>query len=65
MQNGYISYDCTITGLDALMAIQAASGLLTLNDFQKSLVDVNKDGRITSVDALRVLQFATGLILDQ
>jgi len=56
----------TVTSQDALMALQAASAMITLTDKQKLNADVNFSiggaGLVNSVDALRILQRAANLI---
>jgi len=59
---GDINFDGSVTAVDALMALQAATGKISLTDLQKSAADVNKDGSVTAVDALLILQYATGKI---
>jgi len=59
---GDVNNDGNISPVDALMALQATSGELTLTDSQKNVADVNKDGVISSADALDILQYASGKI---
>ena len=59
---GDINGDNKITTVDALQALQAASGRRTLSDIEKAAADVNGDGKITTVDALKILQYASGRI---
>ena len=59
---GDISGDGKVTTVDALMALQAASGRKILNNIQVYEADVNNDGKVTTVDALKILQFASGRI---
>ena len=48
-----------IMASDALLALQAATGKLELNQTQKAAADVNGDGEVGSDDALLILQYAT------
>jgi len=59
---GDVNGDRRITTVDALMALQKASGRITLTDLQKFTADVNKDGMVTTVDALIILQYVSGRI---
>ena len=59
---GDLNGDTNITATDALIALQAASGRITLTDAQKAVADVTGDGKVTAVDALKILQFASGRI---
>jgi hypothetical protein len=59
---GDLNNDGKITAVDALMALQAASGKITLTLTQKTAADVSKDGLVTAVDALKILQYASGKI---
>ena len=60
---GDISADNNITSVDALQALQAASGRRTLTDIEKAAAEVTGDGKVTAVDALKILQFASGRII--
>ncbi|MGI6264096.1 MAG: sialate O-acetylesterase [Acutalibacteraceae bacterium] len=51
-----------ITAADALMALQAATGKITLTDAQAAAADVDGQSGVTAADALLILQFATGKI---
>ena len=62
IKKGDINGDGNVTAVDALQALQAASGRITLTDAQKEAADVTGDGKVTAVDALRILQFASGRI---
>ena len=59
---GDVSGDFKINSQDALMILQHAVEVITLDDATKILADVSKDGRINSSDALMVLQYSVGLI---
>jgi len=59
---GDVNSDATITSVDALMALQIASGHLMSTTYTSLAADVDKSGAVTAVDALRVLQFASGRI---
>jgi hypothetical protein len=48
--------------MDALKALQAASGRIVLTDPEKISAEVSGDGNITTVDALKILQYASGRI---
>lgn len=61
-QLGDLNNDSKVNSSDALLVLQAATGIVNLTQEQKSFADVNKDGKINSNDALRILQFATNLI---
>lgn len=51
----------TVTAEDALLALQAATGKILLNDAQKLAANVDDDekGDVTANDALLILQYAT------
>ena len=57
---GDVNSDGRINSNDALLVLQASTGLLTLSDNQKKLAEVTNDGKVNSSDALKILQFATG-----
>jgi peptidoglycan hydrolase-like protein with peptidoglycan-binding domain len=59
---GDVNHDGNITSIDALMALQAASGRITLTNLQKNAADVNIDGSVTTIDALKILQYSSGRI---
>jgi hypothetical protein len=59
---GDVNEDGKIAAVDALMALQAASGRIILTDTQQYAADVNNDGKITTIDALKILQFISGRI---
>ena len=56
---GDVSGDGEITAADALLALQAATGKLSLNEAEEKAADVNGQPGVTSADALLILQFAT------
>ncbi|MGI6264942.1 MAG: glycoside hydrolase family 3 C-terminal domain-containing protein [Acutalibacteraceae bacterium] len=51
-----------VTAADALMALQAATGKITLTAAQTAAADVDGNGSVTAADALMILQYATGKI---
>lgn len=59
---GDVNGDGTITSIDALMTLQAASGKITLEPSREFAADINISTSITSIDALMVLQCASGKI---
>lgn len=48
-----------ITAADALLALQAATNKITLNDHQRKAADVDGKEGVTAADALLILQMAT------
>ena len=48
-----------VTAADALMALQAATQKITLDEDQEFLADVNGDGEVAADDALLILQYST------
>lgn len=48
-----------VTASDALMALQAATGKITLTEEQQAAADVNGDESVAAGDALLILQYAT------
>lgn len=60
--SGDVSGDFKINSQDALMILQHAVGVITLDASAKILADVSKDNKINSSDALMVLQYSVGLI---
>ncbi len=48
-----------VSASDALLALQAATGKVTLDDTQTSAADVDGNGTVTASDALLILQYAT------
>lgn len=61
-QKGDINSDGQINSNDALLVLQASTGIISLSASQKSVADVNGSGKIDSSDALLILQYATGII---
>ena len=59
---GDVNSDGRINSNDALLVLQAATGLTQFSANQKSLADVASDGKVNSSDALKILQYATGKI---
>ena len=57
---GDLNLDGYINSSDALMLLQHATGIKTLNATQKKYADVTADGKVNSSDALCILQKATG-----
>ncbi|MGI6264937.1 MAG: dockerin type I repeat-containing protein [Acutalibacteraceae bacterium] len=51
-----------VTAADALMALQAATGKITLTADQTAAADVDGQDSVTAADALMILQYATGKI---
>ena len=60
---GDVNKDGSVTSADALMALQAATGKITLIDGQPQAANVDGEGNVTSADALMILQHATQKIL--
>lgn len=60
---GDVDGNKAITASDALLALQAATGKLTLDDQQAAAADVDALGDVTTMDALMILQHATGKII--
>lgn len=58
---GDLDGDKVANAKDALMIVQAAVGLITLNDDQKAAADFNNDGKVNSDDALAIVKAALGL----
>lgn len=56
---GDVDASGTITVVDALMALQAAAGRITLTDAQKQVASVDARPGVTAYDALLILQRAT------
>ena len=56
---GDVSGDSEITAADALLALQAATGKLSLNEAEEKAADVDSQPGVTAADALLILQFAT------
>lgn len=58
---GDVNADGKISSLDALMALQAACGIVILDKSQSTRADTNCDGKVNASDALSILQISTGL----
>lgn len=56
---GDLDGDGHVTAADALMALQAATNKITLDEKQKVAADVDGKDGVTATDALLILQFAT------
>lgn len=56
---GDVNGDGSITTLDALLTLHAASGKKTLCEDEALAADIDKNGKITTVDALQILQRVT------
>lgn len=56
---GDVNGDGKITAMDALLALQGATGKINLTDEQKAAANVNGDEEVTAEDALVLLQYAT------
>lgn len=56
---GDVNGDGDVTAADALMALQASTGKITLNDIQTEAANVDGQNDITANDALLILQFST------
>lgn len=56
---GDVDGDGTVSASDALMALQVATGKVTLSDHACKAAEVDAMGDITASDALMILQFAT------
>jgi len=61
---GDVNGNGNVNVVDALMTLQASSGITTLNELQQFAVDVNKDGKVSVIDALKILQYSSGLITE-
>ncbi|MBQ8784160.1 MAG: hypothetical protein IJZ57_10380 [Clostridia bacterium] len=59
---GDVDADGEINSSDALLILQASTGLLNLTAQQKVNANVNNDDNVNSADALLVLSRAVGLI---
>ena len=53
---GDLNGDEKITADDALLALQAAVGKITLNEEQTVIANVDGEGEVTATDALLILQ---------
>ncbi len=58
---GDCNLDLSVNISDALLAMQAAAGNITLSPLAGPLCDVDASGGPTSTDGLMILQFASGL----
>ncbi len=56
---GDVNGDRTVTGEDALLALQAATNRITLEGWQEKAAEVNGDGIVSAEDALVILQYVT------
>ena len=56
MGYGDVDGDGNVNVTDALTALQAAVGKISLSDESKTAADVDGDGKITVTDALLILQ---------
>ena len=61
-QPGDVNRDGDIAVADALLALQAATQKIMLNEEEKGLADYNLDGFVDAEDALLILQMATAKI---
>ena len=59
---GDVNLDGHITSSDALLALQASVGKITLESARQNAADVDKDGSVTATDALLILQYSVGKI---
>ncbi|MGI6264687.1 MAG: TIM-barrel domain-containing protein [Acutalibacteraceae bacterium] len=59
---GDVNDDKEVTAADALMALQAATGKITLTERQRQAADVDGNEGVSAADALLILQKATGKI---
>ncbi|MGI6264127.1 MAG: glycosyl hydrolase family 95 catalytic domain-containing protein [Acutalibacteraceae bacterium] len=60
---GDVDGNGSVTAADALMALQAATGKIVLDDEQTARADVDGNEGVTAADALMILQAATGKIV--
>ena len=58
---GDVNGDGSVTPDDALMALRAAMGLVSLDEAQTAAADMDLDGNVTLTDALLILRRAMGL----
>lgn len=61
-QNGDINRDGDVDASDALLALQHAVRLITLDAESQMLADMDGNGEIDSADALKILQISVGLL---
>lgn len=59
---GDVNLSSDTTATDALMALYSNSQLIELTDEQKTVADVNGDGKVSAADALLILQYSAGEI---
>ena len=59
---GDVTNDGKLSSDDALLVLQAATGMKTLTSAQVEIGDLSGDGKVNSSDALLILQTVTGLI---
>lgn len=59
---GDVDRNGRVESADALMALQAATGKVTLDSLQQQAADVNNQSGVSAGDALLILQAATGKI---
>ena len=59
---GDINMDTKINSSDALLALQASTGMKWLKNYEDALADATGDGRVNSSDALAILQYSTGSV---
>lgn len=59
---GDINRDGSVDIWDAMMALQASTKKIILDEEQMALADIDMDGEVTANDALRLMQYATGKI---
>lgn len=59
---GDINRDGKVNSSDARLAIQAATGIVTLDEEQTMLGDVTGDGYINSSDSSAILKYAAGIL---
>ncbi|MBR6407332.1 MAG: hypothetical protein IKS19_01885 [Clostridia bacterium] len=59
---GDINGDKKVNTEDALIALKAAVGIVSLDAAQKAVADVNGDGAVNTEDALLILKYSVGII---
>lgn len=59
---GDVDGNGSVNSSDALLILQASTGLLNLTSAQKNRADVTNDDKVNSSDALMVLSRAVGII---
>lgn len=60
---GDVDMDGCINGIDALMVLRKAMGIIELTENQCRLADVDFNGEVTVNDAVRILRHALGIEL--